>query len=47
MSVVPEQTRFPRRMRPSIRSRGGRGIQHLSHLIGMGPRNNTNPRNRR
>ena len=34
-------------MRPSsIRSRGGRGIQHLSHLIGASPQNNTNYRNR-
>jgi hypothetical protein len=47
MSIVPERTRFPRRMRPPIRSRGGRGIQHLSHLIGMSPRNNINHRNGR
>jgi hypothetical protein len=47
MSITPERTRFPRRMRPSIRSRGGRGIQHLSHLIGASPRNNNNHRNGR
>ncbi len=48
MSIVPQRTRCPRRMRASIRSRGGgRGIQHLSHLIGMSPRNNMNHRNGR
>jgi hypothetical protein len=47
MSIIPERTRFPRRMRPPIRSRGGRGIQHLSHLIGPNPRNNNNHRNGR
>lgn len=42
MSIVPERTRFPRRMRPAVRSRGGRGIQHSSHLIETSPRNNNN-----
>jgi hypothetical protein len=42
MSRTPERTRFARRMRPPMRARGGRGIQHLSHLIGMYPRNNNN-----
>ena len=41
---TPERTRFPRRMRPSIRSRGNRGLQPSSHIIGMSPRNNTNYR---
>ncbi|CAF0784797.1 unnamed protein product [Rotaria sordida] len=47
MSIATERTRFPRRMRPSLRPRGSRGIQHLSHLVGCYPRNNHNPRNGR
>ncbi len=47
MSITPERTRFPHRMRAPIRSRGGRGIQHLSHLIESYPRNNSNSRNGR
>ncbi|CAF0755923.1 unnamed protein product [Rotaria sp. Silwood1] len=47
MSITTERTRFPRRVRPSIRSRGGRGIQHSSHVVGFYPRNNYNPRNGR
>jgi len=47
MSITPERTRCPRRMRPPIRSRGGRGIQHLSHLLETNPQNNSNHRNGR
>ncbi|CAF2928693.1 unnamed protein product [Rotaria sp. Silwood2] len=47
MSITTERTRFPRRMRPSIRSRGSRGMQYSSHLSGSYPRNNHNPRNSR
>ncbi|CAF4121240.1 unnamed protein product, partial [Rotaria magnacalcarata] len=48
MSTKPEQTRFPRRMRSSFRSRGGRGgNQHLSHLSEFYTQNKSNPRNSR
>ncbi|UJR35745.1 hypothetical protein I4U23_028494 [Adineta vaga] len=44
MSIETERTRFPRRMRPSFRARGGHGIQHLSHLTDPSLRNNYSPR---
>ncbi|CAF1358732.1 unnamed protein product [Adineta steineri] len=48
MSIRSEPSRYPRRMRSAIRSRGGRGVQHLSHLLELSPNNNTSyPRNSR
>ena len=45
MSITMQRTRFPRRKQSSIRSRGGRGIQHFSQLNGFtSSENNHNSR---